>query len=580
MHQGLVLGVHVAGTNSPLPFFDSKGYATIITKQEIENCLDSFKAKDTLGPVFDQKVMAESQENFLFGCYPVVGKSVFSTTPPGKSVLIKVPELYECMGPSTKKPAYLAPFNNPDGERINPFKKAITKYFKNQVYLNDTLVKICSRHAFNDLVKTSKIDVDKKILSFEQAVSGIHDEEFLDGVPRGTSAGFPKVKTKSSDKKGKKEWFGDCNDYEFTSEACEELKIEVNELLERAKRGERTSNIFMDVLKDELRPNAKADQGKTRLISAAPLHYTLAVRMYFLTFCQWIMKNRINNGIAVGVNPYSKEWHKIVQKLQQVGNSMIAGDYGGYDSTQAMQIGQEILKFINEWYDDGEENARIREIMWLDLYSSTHICGDIIYQWVLGLPSGHPLTTIVNSIYNKILIRMAYVNSAGRRFSALEDYSSNVREMVYGDDNVIAVAPQAQSFFNMQNISDAIAEFGMEYTDETKSGIMQDFRPIEQLGFLKRSFVYCEEYGRFIAPLEWETVRQMTYYTKKSADYNGNVVQCFQSFFRELSLHTEDRYSEALNLIKPIMEKEFGYFLPITDFKLAREVVLDTDLRF
>lgn len=580
LHEGLILGVHVAGTNNPLPFFDDKGYATIITRQEIEKALEKFNSVDTQGPTFDPDIVAECEETQLYGCYPVIGKSKLDVNIPSKTSLLKVDELYECLGPSTKKPAPLKPFKNAQGERIDPMKNAVTKYFGDQVYLNDTLVQLCAQDAFNNIEKHSKHDVDRKILTFEEAVAGIHEEQFLDGIPRGTSPGFPKIKQKPPGSKGKKGWFGENHDYEFTSEACRELKKEVTELIDAAKKGERKSNIFMDCLKDELRPNEKADSGKTRLISAAPMSYTIAVRMYFLTFCQWIMKNRINNGMAVGVNPYSEEWHKLAQQLQQVGNMMIAGDYRGYDSTEAMQIGREILKFINRWYNDGPVNALIREILFLDVFSSIHIAGSIVYQWVKALPSGHPLTTIINSLYGKILLRMAFVNCAGRSFGALALYERNVREMIYGDDNIVSMSPLVQPYFNMETISEAIKEFGMEYTDETKSGLMHSFRPLEELGFLKRSFVFDERAGRYIAPLDWETVRQMTYYTRKNADYNGTVIQGFQSFFRELSLHTEDRYDETLKVIKPIMEEKFGYYLPVTDFKLARDIVLDSELRF
>ncbi len=72
-----------------------------------------------------------------------------------------------------------------------------------------------------------------------------------------------------------------------------------------------------------------------------------------------------------------------------------------------------ILDVINDWYDDGEENARIRKVLWAEVYNSKHISGSNVYWWTHSLPSGHPLTTIINSIYNNICFRICWLLLGG-----------------------------------------------------------------------------------------------------------------------------------------------------------------------
>lgn len=79
-------------------------------------------------------------------------------------------------------------------------------------------------------------------------------------------------------------------------------------MIEKAKDGERSEVIFMDILKDETLKKSKVDIGKTRLISASPLDYSIVCRMYFLSFSMALMNTRLDNGVAVGTNVYSDDW--------------------------------------------------------------------------------------------------------------------------------------------------------------------------------------------------------------------------------------------------------------------------------
>lgn len=78
------------------------------------------------------------------------------------------------------------------------------------------------------------------------------------------------------------------------------------------------------------------------------------------------------------------------------------------------------------------------------MYNSKHICGSNVYWWTHSLPSGHPLTSIINSIYNNIAFRVCWILLGGE----LNSFKDHVSMAVYGDDNVINVSAKASESFN------------------------------------------------------------------------------------------------------------------------------------
>lgn len=107
-----------------------------------------------------------------------------------------------------------------------------------------------------------------------------------------------------------------------------------------------------------------------------------------------------------------------------------------------------ILDLINDWYDDGEENKLIRRVLWCEVVNSYHVNGRTIYSWLHSLPSGHPLTTVINSIYNHIAFRHCWVDAHDGKITSLESFNDEVYVVSYGDDNVVNVSDKSMTFFN------------------------------------------------------------------------------------------------------------------------------------
>jgi hypothetical protein len=103
-------------------------------------------------------------------------------------------------------------------------------------------------------------------------------------------------------------------------------------------------------LKDAKIPIAKANVGKTRLFTACPLHYTILFRQYFLPFIAHSMRNRVQNSIAVGINPMSPEWDLLAKRLKKNGKHVIAGDYSNFDGTLPVQYVEVAVKIMVDWF--------------------------------------------------------------------------------------------------------------------------------------------------------------------------------------------------------------------------------------
>jgi len=203
-------------------------------------------------------------------------------------------------------------------------------------------------------------------------------------------------------------------------------------------------------------------------------------------------------------------------------------------------------------------------ILLLDIFNSVHVRGNKIYFWNSGMPSGNPLTTIVNCLVNQFVIRFAWIHTHGMRSASLRSFNNHVKAIVYGDDNVISVSEEAKPKFNPLSIVGAMANLNFIYTSESKGELIENFRTIYDVTFLKRHFVWSNERNLMLSPLEFETVRQMMYFAQKNKDFKSVVISCYESFLHELALYP-DKWDEFYDIAAPIMSEHFNYETLIID---------------
>lgn len=560
-----ILGIHIAGVPSL-----GLGVCNILTQEFVKQNLNQ------LGVIVDETDFTKFQASggMIEGTFMNLGKTGQKHNLCPNTSLYKT-KLSDKWGKLDKKPAHLKPFIK-DGVRINPMEKALEGYATKVMTFDDEMLDLASYVAFKkirDLTRTHT----RKIYSFEEAVAGSVEDDFK-GIPRNTSPGYPWVLEGHTNKKS---FFGSDGDYLFDSQLSQDVKAKVYDVLRKASQGIRCEHVFMDFLKDELRKPEKADAGKTRLISSAPLVYTIAWRMMFLAFTNAVTKTRIRNGIAVGINPYT-EWDFLYKQMITKGKKCVAGDFKGFDSSEQPEIHWAILKNINAWYDDGEENARIREVLWTEVVNSKHFGGldgncDNMYVWNKSLPSGHPATSVINSCYNLIAFNMVWIDIMGV-FMAPK-FWEHVYICVYGDDNILNISDEVVGQFNQSSISVSMAKFGLTYTMEDKSDEVIPYRSVDHIEFLKRRFRRESLSGTVVGPQQLDSILYIPYWSKNKKLEREIMEANLEHVLMELSLHGDEEWNTYSKPIVEVYKHELEYdpCLPVKRqyyLRRSQEVVL------
>lgn len=398
-----------------------------------------------------------------------------------------------------------------------------------------------------------------QVLSFEEAVSGSDVSEYISGLNRGSSAGFPWVLKKKPGTHGKTGWFGD-SEYIFDEEVrrCVEARIA------DAKMGKRTPTVWTDTLKDERRPIEKVNARKTRVFANGPMDYTIAFRMYFLGFIAHIMENRIWNEQSLGTNPYGADWGITAKKLSKFGHRVFAGDFSSFDGTLNTCIMEHFVDVANEFYNDGPENALIRRVLFLDVFNSIHLCQGVFLYLTHSQPSGNPATTALNSFYNSVSMRIAYYRAAKAAGVTPPKFDDAVSMVSYGDDNVINFSGDVAEWFNQQTVTEAYATFGMIYTDETKTnGAVPKWRALSEVAYLKRKFRKAGAIWR--APMDLTTILETPNWIRKCPDEVIATRDNVEDSCRELAQHDRAVFDEwSPKLIEAFYSKTGEYPLVYT----------------
>lgn len=528
-----LLGIHIAGTPQT-----STGYAALITREMVEY------ARKRLGVINDDFVEdLESRgielqaggsrfygEGLTFVPIGQVAKPVHLAP---RTAYYKTPD-YGIFGPYDGAPVPLGPVER-NGERVYPLLNAIRPY-GSPIHVYDADFLRQSTHvAMRKLTAATRGGVFRDILTFEEAVRGISELKFR-GIPRSTSPGFPYVYNHVN---GKHDFFGAKDDYTFDSVACLELKNRVEHIIERARLNERTAVIFNDFPKDEIRSQEKVVAAAARPISSAPLDYVVAVRQYFGAFTAFFFSQHTVSGMAPGICPYT-DWGLLAGEMRKHGPHVFDGDFKAFDASEQPAVHEAILWYINQWYADGEENARIRSVLWADLCHSRHLGGDgtdqrHVYQWNKSLPSGHPLTTVVNSMYSLILLVATYIHLT----KDVTGFWDKVNAVTYGDDNIVNVHESVADVYNQATVSQAMSDlFSVRYTSGAKDGTLGTVTTLDRITFLKRGF-RCDDDGVWNGPLALDSFLYTVYYCKNKRLEKSIRVDVLETALQELSLHDD-----------------------------------------
>ncbi|AYF57455.1 polyprotein [Potato virus U] len=447
----------------------------------------------------------------------------------------------------SKKDERLKTEVNPEFKDYDPLKDGMSKFANPMALLDEDILSAVCEDVYQTWYDALPIfDDEKQFLektSLDVALNGIPGEACYDAMRMDTSEGYPYVLERQPGESGKARYINIDDDGFRTLIPGTSVARDYEEL---------ACNIFKHVPvlncvecpKDELlKPSKVLEKPGTRLFDTLPFVHNLLLREYFLNFCVFLQHNRLRLPCSVGINPYSREWTWLFDRLASKSDRALNCDYSKFDGLISHQVYMQMVSIINRLFKDGEEANLARRNLFLMFTSRRSICYDQVYMVTGGMPSGCALTVIINSVLNEILVRYVYRKVTPQ--PARNYFNKYVELVVYGDDNLIAIHDDVVDYFDGPIIKEEMAKVGVTITDGTdKLSPTLVRKPLESLDFLKRGFRKGAG-GLYSAPLDKTSLYSRLFYTTGGADgkYQNDILHDnIKSFLEEITLHGE--YSE------------------------------------
>jgi hypothetical protein len=368
------------------------------------------------------------------------------------------------------------------------------------------------------------VGIEKRVLTIDEGINGIPSAGFARLNPL-TSPGLPYKWWKPAFAKGKRFLF-DCSTPDDSPRMTmtmkdRYLKEQVADYHIKLLNGEQTFFLSYSNLKDERRSLAKIRTGATRLFDCMPLHYNIECRRFFGAFIACMNQNCTKLPSSVGINVLGSDWTDLYNRLNRFGGNVIAGDYQAWDGKFDPDVLYAACDIINQWYNDGPENARARRIIIEQLIHMYTVYGNTVTFKTQGIPSGVPITADINGLGNWIYFLVCIQTVASNKGIKLDldTLHDNMEMAFYGDDHLVAPSQEIQKWFTFQDVQAYFTTIGMGYTDALKKGGEQPpFEPLlGSASYLKRKFVPHHQYAsKMLAPIETKTIYEEINWLRKT----------------------------------------------------------------
>nr|AFV48065.1 polyprotein [WUHARV Sapelovirus 2] len=493
---GKILGMHIGGDGV-------SGYAAMLKKSYFSVCQGEIVHKETTKERGVKSINVKTKT----GLYPSVFHDVFE---------------------GTKEPAALRPGDSRLKVDLN---EALFSKYKGNKHISIPPETFIAIDHYAEQIRPLLPENLTEQLELEDVVYGI---ENLEGLDLNTSAGYP----------------------------YNTMGIRKRDLI--PPRGEPLTQLqkaldlhgydlpFSTYLKDELRPKAKVEAGKTRLIECSSLNDTIRMKRIFGRLFQTFHSNPGTcTGSAVGCNP-DYHWSQFASEIGM--DNICAFDYTNWDASLSPFWFDALKVFLVKLgYGEGAIDA-IDHICY-----SSHIFKDQYYVVHGGMPSGCSGTSIFNSIINNLVVRTLVLKCyKGINLDLL-------RILAYGDDLLVSYPFP----LDPEVLARAGKELGLTMTPADKSDSFNGCSKLTEVTFLKRSFVFDEQFPFLCHPVfPMSEIHESIRWTRSAATTQEHVTSlCL------LAWHNgKEIYEEFCNKIR---STPVGRALSLPSFEVLRYNWLD-----
>lgn len=548
-----IIGIHVCGNDHNM------GCAATVTQETILynlSLLDNLKGQ-SIDPVIEFKyydngevincnniveidnteseILSVIDSKYLGSC-SVLGESVYNDTKPVNKI-IKSPLYDKFSWKSTKEPVYIAKEVEIDGVKHHQMQLLFSKLHASAKDLNMQQLRDCAEDAMSELYAPGW-EKFAKIYSIDEVVFGARGTDFISSLNVNASCGKIWEKKRKGGSKGKKQWI-DLDSKWLDPEVREACELQMEEW----KRGVRQFDVFSAEKKVELRTPPK--HLEPRLYNSGDMVTLINTKRLFGGLIEWCGRRWLQTGVTIGINPY-KDFRMLGIKLQSKGPKVFAGDFKKFDGS----LQQKLLYVVLEQFIEFYRSAGVSE----DWIRAMYTCSNVIrlYACVVegelvlldkGNPSGNWMTGHINSFCVKTSLRYIWIEIF--RVSAdpyvnftLESYNKNVAEAVNGDDNAVNISDLCCERFNQISVAKKYLDvFGMVYTDEAKTGVLNEYTDLKSISYLKRNFTE-DEWG----VLDKTSIQEIPLWMKRGISTLDNFVSSLKSFLIEASFWGQNYY--------------------------------------
>ncbi|QNI22011.1 polyprotein [Langfang leafhopper iflavirus] len=508
-----IIGMHIAGNKD-----SGVGYAEPLFKETFQS-LFSGLVTNVVEPVFFPHETAKidlQSTIFPVGC---IGKQLAHHSPSESAIHHSL--IHGYVAPKSE-PAPLSERDPRLPPNSSPLIKGCEKHgILTKNFPSDVLIRTQERlrnHLFAHCKPHRAIRPLK--LTDEQAICGDTQLVYCDPLRWNSSEGFPFFKFRPPGVSDKKWLFK-------LKETPQGLKFEgysdlLGNIIEYKRKerecGVQQPTIFVDCLKDARIPKEKVSTpGKTRIFSMSPVDYTIDFRKYFYDFISTYQSKRNQNYNSIGINVFSTEWDVLARSLLRHPN-ICTGDYSNFGPGLNLEVARLCLDVILEWYTEFDametlEDKRTRACLASELVGSLHLCHDLVYRVVAGIPSGSPITAVLNSLINTFYLFAAWdmlSETWPLELQNFENFNKNIVLSTYGDDFIFSVSHLYKDYYNSNILSKLFATFDIKLTDAFKGAEVTPYSSLEESSFLKGSFVNF--HGRWWYGLDKDQIYDMVNY--------------------------------------------------------------------
>lgn len=330
--------------------------------------------------------------------------------------------------------------------------------------------------------------------------------------------------------------------------------------------------VGMCTLKDEpVKPGKKP-----RVFTCLSAAYNMLLKQKLAPVKAFMRSNRTFFESWVGVDMTSKEASELVAFLKAVDPSLTRLEDGDISKLDKSYNG-ELFDFVAlvfyscAWHIGLKDPSEVHRLILGVKHCRFIIKGDVFS--VFWNPSGHDATVEVNGVVVSLAERYAYYRtvecsvtndelcefisgffkSPQVRFSAKLSFRENIALGTYGDDfvkaNHLAYVPSSRYYDIWRD------EIGMVMTDASKSGEMR-MKSLSEIQFLKRRFVWSDEYKRYLTPLDMKSlVRTLVIKRESILSLRDHACVAMSEVLREMVYHGEQQYDRFLSLFEALIVK-------------------------